>query len=48
MVALETQIYHENGIAFYLKNGFDIIGFDLYSYTNTDPERHEIRIKMGK
>lgn len=48
MVVLETQTCNENAIAFYCKNGFDIIGFDLFAYTNTDPERHEIRIEMGK
>lgn len=48
MVVLETQTCNENAIAFYRKNGFDIIGFDLYAYTNSDPERHEIRIEMGK
>lgn len=48
MVVLETQTCNENAIAFYKKNGFDIIGFDLYSYSNDDPEKHEIRIEMGK
>ena len=48
MIILETQTCNENAIAFYKKNGFDIIGFDLYSYSNTDPERHEVRIEMGK
>ena len=48
MIVLETQSCNENAIAFYKKNGFEIIGFDLYSYSNTDPERHEIRIEMGK
>lgn len=48
MIVLETQSCNENAIAFYRKNGLDIIGFDLYAYTNTDPERHEIRIEMGK
>ena len=48
MVVLETQTCNENAIAFYRKNGFDIIGFDLFAYTNIDPERHEIRIEMGK
>ena len=48
MVVLETQTCNEKAIAFYRKNGFDIIGFDLYAYANTDPERHEIRIEMGK
>lgn len=48
MVVLETQTCNENAISFYRKHGFDIIGFDLYAYTNTDPERHEIRVEMGK
>ena len=48
MIVLETQSCNENAIAFYKKNGFEIIGFDLYSYSNADPERHEIRIEMGK
>ena len=25
-----------------------MIGFDLYSYSNHDPERHEVRIEMGR
>lgn len=48
MVVLETQTCNENAIAFYKKNGFETIGFDLYAYTNDDPKRHEIRIEMGK
>ena len=48
MAVLETQSRNEAAIAFYRKNGFEIIGFDLYAYSNTDPERHEIRIEMGK
>ena len=48
MVVLETQTCNENAIGFYKKNGFDIIGFDLYSYSNDDPEKHEVRIEMGK
>lgn len=48
MAVLETQSCNENSIAFYRKWGFEIIGFDLYAYTNTDPQRHEIRIEMGK
>ena len=30
------------------QNGFEIIGFDLYSYSNDDPEKCEVRIEMGK
>ena len=48
MVVLETQTCNEKAIAFYRKNGFDIIGFDLFAYTNTDSERQEVRIEMGK
>lgn len=48
MIVLETQSCNENAIAFYKKHGFEIIGFDLFSYTNDDPIRHEIRIEMGK
>lgn len=48
MVVLETQTCNENAISFYEKHGFKIIGFDLFAYSNTDPERHEVRIEMGK
>ena len=48
MIVLETQTCNENAIAFYRKNGFSVIGFDLYAYSNTDPERHEVRVEMGK
>ena len=48
MLILETQSCNEEAIAFYQKNGFTIVGFDLYAYSNADPERHEIRIEMGK
>ena len=48
MIILETQTCNENAIAFYKKNGFEIVGFDLYAYSNDDPERHEVRIEMGK
>lgn len=48
MVVLETQTCNEKAISFYKKNGFDLIGFDLYSYTNRDLERREVRIEMGK
>ena len=48
MLILETQSCNENAIAFYKKNGFTIVGFDLYAYSNADPERHEVRVEMGK
>lgn len=48
MVVLETQTCNQAAIAFYRKHGFEIIGFDLYAYTNSDPQRHEVRLEMGK
>lgn len=48
MAVVETQSCNEKAIAFYRKCGFEIIGFDLFSYSNQDPENHEIRIEMGR
>lgn len=48
MLVLETQSCNENAIAFYRKNGFSVIGLDLYAYGNDDLERHEVRMEMGK
>ena len=48
MVVLETQTFNENAIAFYRRYGFEISGFDLYSYSNTDPEKNEVRVEMGR
>ena len=47
MVVLETQSCNEKAISFYKKNGFEIIGFDLYAYSNIDAQRHEVRVEMG-
>ena len=48
MAVLETQTCNERAIAFYKKHGFSLIGFDLYSYSNDDPKRCDLRIEMGK
>ncbi len=48
MVVLETQTCNENAIAFYKKNDFRLIGFDLFAYSNEDMKRNEVRIEMGK
>jgi ribosomal protein S18 acetylase RimI-like enzyme len=47
MAVLETQSYNYKAISFYKKNGFEIIGFDRYAYSNEDPEDHNMRIEMG-
>ena len=48
MAVLETQTCNERAIAFYRKCGFQVIGFDLYAYTDHDPEAHEVRLEMGQ
>lgn len=48
MVVLETQSYNSKAISFYRNNGFEIIGFDRFAYSNKGPEEHNMRIEMGK
>ena len=48
MIVLETQSCNINAISFYKKNGFEIIGWDLFNYSNNDLEKNEVRIEMGK
>lgn len=46
-VILETQSCNDKAISFYLKHGFQLIGFDSLSYSNEDRERKEVRMEMG-
>lgn len=46
-IMLETQSRNEAAIAFYLKYGFSLIGFDACAYRNNDLERKEVRLNMG-
>ena len=48
MVVLETQTFNYKAISFYKKNGFHIIGFDRYAYSNNGPEEHNMQIEMGR
>ena len=48
MVVLETQSYNYSAIKFYERNGFEIIGFDRYAYSNDGPSDHNMRVEMGK
>ena len=48
MAVLETQSFNFKAISFYRKNGFEIIGFDRYAYSNEGPEEHNMRIEMGR
>ena len=46
-IKLETQSCNVNAIAFYLSEGFSLIGFDSCCYTNEDIARREVRMEMG-
>lgn len=48
MAVLETQTCNPKAVDFYIKNGFMPIGFDLFSYSNEDMEKTEVRLEMGK
>ncbi len=47
MAVLKTQSSYLNTIKFYHKNGFKIIGFDLYAYLNEDTEKHKTESKRA-
>ncbi len=46
-ISLETQSCNTNPIGFYLRQGFELIGFDTCCYTNNDIGRREVRINLG-
>jgi ribosomal protein S18 acetylase RimI-like enzyme len=47
MLVLETQSCNVKAIQFYLKNGYELIGFDTTAYSNQDIEKNEIRLELG-
>ena len=47
MLVLETQSCNVPAINFYLKHGFQLIGFDLAHYSNDDVSRREFRMEFG-
>ena len=48
MLVLETQTCNRKAVDFYLAMGFRPIGFDLFCYTNSDPDNGEVRLEMAK
>lgn len=46
-IILETQSCNVDAIAFYLSQGFELIGFDSCCYTNRDVEKREVRFDFG-
>jgi len=47
MLVLETQSCNVPAINFYLKHGFDLIGFDTAAYSNEDIGKREVRLEFG-
>jgi ribosomal protein S18 acetylase RimI-like enzyme len=47
MLVLETQTNNASAIDFYLKFGFDLIGFDTVAYSNEDIAKKEVRLELG-
>lgn len=46
-LVLETQTCNVPAVDFYLKHGFELIGFDATAYTNQDIDRREVRLELG-
>ena len=47
MLVVETQNCNVPAINFYLKQEFELIGFDIAAYSNEDIERKEVRLELG-
>ena len=47
MIVLETQSCNTKAIEFYLKRGYEFIGFDTTAYSNEDIEKNEVRLELG-
>lgn len=47
MLVVETQSCNVPAINFYLKHGFELVGFDVAAYSNEDIERREVRLEFG-
>lgn len=47
MLVLETQSCNVPAINFYLKYGFELIGFDAAAYSNEDIKKREVRLEFG-
>lgn len=47
MLVVETQSCNIPAINFYLKHGFELVGFDVAAYSNEDIKRKEVRLEFG-
>lgn len=46
-IILETQSCNVPAVSFYLREGFELIGFDSCCYSNRDIDRKEVRLDLG-
>ena len=46
-ITLETQTSNYPAVQFYLKHGFQVVGFNTISYSNEDVEKGEVRLEMA-
>ena len=46
-ITLETQTSNYPAVRFYLKHGFQLVGFNTISYSNEDVEKGEVRLEMA-
>lgn len=47
MLIVETQTCNVPATRFYVKFGFELIGFDSATYSNEDIEKREVRLELG-
>jgi ribosomal protein S18 acetylase RimI-like enzyme len=47
MLVVETQSCNVPAVNFYVKHGFELIGFDVAAYSNKDIDRKEVRLEFG-
>jgi len=47
MIVLETQSCNVPAIGFYRSQGFDLIGMDVFAYSDRDIEEGEVRFEFG-
>jgi ribosomal protein S18 acetylase RimI-like enzyme len=47
MLVVETQSCNVPAVSFYLKHGFELVGFDVAAYSNEDIKRKEVRLEFG-
>jgi len=47
MLVMETQSCNVPAVNFYLKHGFELVGFDVAAYFNEDIKRKEVRLEFG-